>query len=81
MTARCPAACAAPPVVTDVGTASGLRHFRCPACGVTWREKSSAAVELGAAGGRARAQRLSEPELSAAGAKAANARWQKEKDA
>lgn len=65
--------------VVDVGSASGRKLFRCPACGVQWREKNAAAAALGALGGRARADNLSAQELSAQGADAASARWAKQK--
>ena len=53
-------ACGTEGQVTDTGSASGRRHYRCPACGCIWREKNAAAVALGSLGGKARAAALSE---------------------
>ena len=57
--------------VTDTGSASGRKHYRCPACGAVWRGKNAAAVALGALGGKARAAALS-PEQRVEAAKYAN---------
>lgn len=71
--------CGAAAQVADVGSASGRKTWRCPACGVIWREKNAAAAALGALGGAGRAEALSSAELSAQGTAAASARWTKEK--
>lgn len=68
--------------VTDIGSASGRKTWRCPGCGATWREKAEknpAAVALGALGGRARAEAMSQEERSASASAAASAKWAREK--
>ncbi len=67
--------------VTDIGSASKRKTFRCGDCGRTWREKSLVAVSLGSLGGRSYAQNHSPEERSKRAEEAANARWRKEKDA
>ena len=71
--------CATEAQVVDVGSASGRKVFRCPKCGVQWREKNAAAVALGSLGGRARAEALSAEERSEQALKAITARWSGEK--
>lgn len=65
--------------VTEVGTASGRKHYRCPKCGAAWREKNPAAMALGSMGGKKAAENMSEEERSQRGAIAATARWLKDK--
>ena len=69
--------CKAPGEVTQVGTATGTRYFRCGVCFVTWREKNKAAAALGSLGGRARADALSPAERSDSARAAVSARWGK----
>lgn len=75
--------CGADAQVVDVGSASGRKTFRCPKCGVQWREKAPeknpAAVALGSLGGRARAENMNPEARSAQATEAATARWTKEK--
>lgn len=63
----------------EEGSASGRQHFRCNACGNTWREKNPAAVALGALGGKAWAKNATPEERSATATHAVNSRWRKAK--
>lgn len=65
--------------VTEVGTASGRKHYRCPQCSRAWREKNLAAAALGRLGGLAAAANLSEQERIDRATKAGNASWDKQK--
>ncbi|MDZ4342342.1 MAG: hypothetical protein U1E51_07880, partial [Candidatus Binatia bacterium] len=68
-------------VVVDTGSASGRKHYRCPECGATWREKNAAAAALGRLGGLARASNISKERAEEIASSAANTRWGKEKNA
>lgn len=67
--------CGAQGQITDTGSASGRKHYRCPACGNTWREKNPAAVALGSLGGKARTAALSPEERSRQSTIASETRW------
>lgn len=54
---KCPT-CQSLAVLTDVGTASQRKHFKCPSCGAQWREKNPSAVALGSLGGKAAAENM-----------------------
>lgn len=71
------AACNVPGQITDTGSASGRKHYRCPSCGVTWREKNAAAVALGSLGGRARTAAMSPEERSRQSTLASETRWER----
>lgn len=67
-------ACGQQGAVTATGSASGRKHYRCPACGTVWREKNPAAVALGALGGRASAEALTPAQRTVRAKKAADAK-------
>lgn len=68
-------ACGTEGQVTDTGSASGRKHYRCPKCGRVWREKNPAAVALGSLGGKARSAALSPEERSQHSTMANEVRW------
>ena len=65
--------------MTDVGSASGRHHYRCPKGG-PWRQKNPNAVALGSLGGRAAAASMTPEERTARAEKAGNASWNKRKN-
>lgn len=71
--------CGAQGEVTQTGTASHRRHFRCPSCGAQWREKDPLAVEFGRRGGIAAQAKRSPEERTRLAEEAANKRWEEEK--
>lgn len=71
-------ACGTQGQITDTGSASGRKHYRCPACGAIWREKrekNAAAAALGSLGGKASSAAMTPEERSARSEQASNARW------
>jgi tRNA(Ile2) C34 agmatinyltransferase TiaS len=71
-------ACGAHGQITETGSASGRKHYRCSECGALWREKrdkNPAAVALGALGGKARTAALTPEERSRQSAQASEIRW------
>ncbi len=69
--------CSVPMDVIGVGSASGRLKYHCLKCGVEYWGKNLAAMQLGALGGKARAESLSSEERSDQARKAVETRWRR----